>query len=109
MAQAEMIPIVMAFDQRYCIPAGVAMHSMLACMARAHTPHTYTIHAFTQGLDQAHKDKLQENIASFAHFARLEFLDVDPTNHEPRTTNHEPRTTNHEPRTTNHEPRTPLP
>ncbi|WP_281769851.1 glycosyltransferase [Helicobacter ailurogastricus] len=76
------IPVVVFFNMDYYIPAGVAMHSMLAHVARTKgdIPLFYKIHALVQGLDKSHMDKLQENIASFTNFASLEICNLDLNN-----------------------------
>ncbi|WP_162982731.1 glycosyltransferase family 8 protein, partial [Helicobacter vulpis] len=73
------IPIVMAFDQNYYLPAGVAMHSMLTYAARVRggTPLFYKIHCLVQGLDTAHKATLQNVLMAFKDFSSLEFHDLD--------------------------------
>ncbi|WP_104750535.1 glycosyltransferase family 8 protein [Helicobacter cynogastricus] len=72
------IPVVMAFDKNYCMPAGVAMHSMLTHAGRAHNGTTlhYHIHLLVQGLDSTDKDRLRQTIAPFQTFTTLEFHEL---------------------------------
>ncbi|WP_285693264.1 glycosyltransferase, partial [Helicobacter ailurogastricus] len=85
------IPIVVAFNQNYCLPAGVALHSMLTHAAHTHenTPLFYKIHCLVQGVDATHKAKLEQGLASFRDFSSVEFIDIESaTSHKPQATSH---------------------
>ncbi|WP_104751320.1 glycosyltransferase [Helicobacter salomonis] len=79
MLQPVVIPILMAFDKNYCLPAGVAMHSMLTHAARTRegVPLFYKIHCLVQGLDTDHEIELQNALMPFKDFSSLEFHDLD--------------------------------
>ncbi|WQV25381.1 glycosyltransferase family 8 protein [Helicobacter pylori] len=95
------IPIVIAFDNHYAIPAGVSLYSMLAC-AKSENPKSqnpqsqneseklfYKIHCLVDNLSLENQQKLKETIAPFSAFASVDFLDIsDPNN--PTTTLAEP-------------------
>ncbi|PDX47741.1 lipopolysaccharide 1,2-glucosyltransferase [Helicobacter pylori] len=95
------IPIVIAFDNSYTIPAGVSLYSMLAC-AKTENPKSqnpqlqsdnkklfYKIHCLVDNLSLENQQKLKETLAPFSAFASVDFLDIsDPNN--PTTTLAEP-------------------
>ncbi|WP_033612769.1 HP0159 family lipopolysaccharide 1,6-glucosyltransferase [Helicobacter pylori] len=95
------IPIVIAFDNHYAIPAGVSLYSMLAC-AKTKNPKSqnpkpqndskklfYKIHCLVDNLSLENQQKLKETLAPFSAFASVDFLDIsDPNN--PTTTLAEP-------------------
>ncbi|OOP84851.1 lipopolysaccharide 1,2-glucosyltransferase [Helicobacter pylori] len=95
------IPIVIAFDNHYAIPAGVSLYSMLAC-AKTENPKSqnpqsqneskklfYKIHCLVDNLSLENQQKLKETLAPFSAFASVDFLDIsDPNN--PTTTLAEP-------------------
>ncbi|GAA8397305.1 HP0159 family lipopolysaccharide 1,6-glucosyltransferase [Helicobacter pylori] len=95
------IPIVIAFDNHYAIPAGVSLYSMLAC-AKSENPKSqnpqlqsdnkklfYKIHCLVDNLSLENQQKLKETLAPFSAFASVDFLDIsDPNN--PATTLAEP-------------------
>ncbi len=87
------IPIVIAFDNHYAIPAGVSLYSMLAC-AKSENPKSqnpqlqsdnkklfYKIHCLVDNLSLENQQKLKETLAPFDAFASVDFLDIsDPNN-----------------------------
>ncbi len=86
------IPIVIAFDNHYAMPAGVSLYSMLAC-AKSENPKSqndskklfYKIHCLVDNLSLENQHKLKETLAPFNAFASVDFLDIsDPNN--PTTT-----------------------
>ncbi|MCQ2852753.1 glycosyltransferase family 8 protein [Helicobacter pylori] len=95
------IPIVIAFDNHYAIPASVSLYSMLAC-AKTKNPKSqnpkpqndskklfYKIHCLVDNLSLENQQKLKETLAPFSAFASVDFLDIsDPNN--PTTTLAEP-------------------
>ncbi|MGN8381339.1 glycosyltransferase family 8 protein [Helicobacter pylori] len=95
------VPIVIAFDNHYAIPAGVSLYSMLAC-AKSENPKSqnpqlqsdskklfYKIHCLVDNLSLENQQKLKETLAPFDAFASVDFLDIsDPNN--PTTTLAEP-------------------
>ncbi|MGL2663686.1 glycosyltransferase family 8 protein [Helicobacter pylori] len=95
------IPIVIAFDNHYAIPAGVSLYSMLAC-AKSENPKSqnpqsqneskklfYKIHCLVDNLSLENQQKLKETLAPFSTFVSVDFLDIsDPNN--PTTTLAEP-------------------
>lgn len=95
------IPIVIAFDNHYAIPASVSLYSMLAC-AKTKNPKSqnlqsqndskklfYKIHCLVDNLSLENQQKLKETLAPFDAFASVDFLDIsDPNN--PTTTLAEP-------------------
>ncbi|WP_033592799.1 HP0159 family lipopolysaccharide 1,6-glucosyltransferase [Helicobacter pylori] len=85
------IPIVIAFDNHYAIPAGVSLYSMLACAKTKHHDKKlfYKIHCLVDNLSLENQQKLKETLAPFDAFASVDFLDIsDPNN--PTTTLAEP-------------------
>ncbi|AFI05641.1 glycosyltransferase family 8 protein [Helicobacter cetorum] len=72
------IPIVVAFDDNYCIPAGVSLYSMLehAKKERDNQKLFYKIHCLVDHLSVENTEKLQQTIACFSHFSSIEFLDI---------------------------------
>ncbi|RVZ77393.1 glycosyltransferase family 8 protein [Helicobacter pylori] len=95
------IPIVIAFDNSYTIPAGVSLYSMLACTKtenpKSQNPQLqsdnkklfYKIHCLVDNLSLENQQKLKETLAPFSAFASVDFLDIsDPNN--PTTTLAEP-------------------
>ncbi|EJB93762.1 glycosyltransferase family 8 protein [Helicobacter pylori] len=95
------IPIIIAFDNHYAIPASVSLYSMLAC-AKLENPKSqnpqsqsdnkklfYKIHCLVDNLSLENQQKLKETLAPFSAFASVDFLDIsDPNN--PTTTLAEP-------------------
>ncbi|OOQ16468.1 glycosyltransferase family 8 protein [Helicobacter pylori] len=76
------IPIVIAFDNHYAIPAGVSLYSMLACAKTEHHDKKlfYKIHCLVDNLSLENQRKLKETLAPFSAFASLEFLDISNPN-----------------------------
>ncbi|PDW25374.1 glycosyltransferase family 8 protein [Helicobacter pylori] len=76
------IPIAIAFDNHYAIPAGVSMYSMLACAKTKHHDKKlfYKIHCLVDNLSLENQRKLKETLAPFSAFASLEFLDISNPN-----------------------------
>ncbi len=84
----EIIPIVVAFDNNYCIPAGVSLYSMLAHAKRERERERvklfYQIHCLVEDLSAENIAKLEETIAPFSAFSSIEFLDISNEELEPR-------------------------
>ncbi|QQW74486.1 glycosyltransferase family 8 protein [Helicobacter pylori] len=84
----EIIPIVVAFDNNYCIPAGVSLYSMLANAKRERERERvklfYQIHCLVEDLSAENVAKLEETIAPFSAFSSIEFLDISNEELEPR-------------------------
>ncbi|GAA7177427.1 lipopolysaccharide biosynthesis protein [Helicobacter pylori] len=84
----EIIPIVVAFDNNYCIPAGVSLFSMLAHAKRERERERvklfYKIHCLVEDLSLENIAKLEETIAPFSAFSSIEFLDITDKELEPR-------------------------
>ncbi|WQV66985.1 glycosyltransferase family 8 protein [Helicobacter pylori] len=84
----EIIPIVVAFDNNYCIPAGVSLYSMLANAKRERERERvklfYQIHCLVEDLSAENIAKLEETIAPFSAFSSIEFLDISNEELEPR-------------------------
>ncbi|WQX65432.1 glycosyltransferase family 8 protein [Helicobacter pylori] len=84
----EIIPIVVAFDNNYCIPAGVSLYSMLAHAKRERERERvklfYQIHCLVEDLSAENIAKLEETIAPFSAFSSIEFLDISDEELEPR-------------------------
>ncbi|WP_100950550.1 glycosyltransferase family 8 protein [Helicobacter pylori] len=84
----EIIPIVVAFDDHYCIPAGVSLFSMLANAKRERERERvklfYKIHCLVEDLSLENIAKLEETIAPFSAFSSIEFLDITDKELEPR-------------------------
>ncbi|GAA9698113.1 hypothetical protein VN0004_11010 [Helicobacter pylori] len=82
----EIIPIVVAFDNNYCIPAGVSLFSMLANAKRERerVKLFYKIHCLVEDLSAENIAKLEETIAPFSAFSSIEFLDISNKELEPR-------------------------
>ncbi|RVY46506.1 glycosyltransferase family 8 protein [Helicobacter pylori] len=84
----EIIPIVVAFDNNYCIPAGVSLFSMLANAKRERERERvklfYQIHCLVENLSAENIAKLEETIAPFSAFSSIEFLDITDKELEPR-------------------------
>ncbi|WQY65698.1 glycosyltransferase family 8 protein [Helicobacter pylori] len=78
----EIIPIVVAFDNNYCIPAGVSLYSMLAHAKRERerVKLFYQIHCLVENLSAENIAKLEETIAPFSAFSSIEFLDISNNN-----------------------------
>ncbi len=81
------IPIVIAFDNHYAIPAGVSLYSMLAC-AKLENPQSqndnkklfYKIHCLVDNLSLENQRKLKETLAPFSAFMSVDFLDISTPN-----------------------------
>ncbi len=84
----EIIPIVVTFDNNYCIPAGVSLFSMLANAKRERERERvklfYQIHCLVEDLSLENVAKLEETIAPFSAFSSIEFLDISNEELEPR-------------------------
>ncbi|RKV18294.1 glycosyltransferase family 8 protein [Helicobacter pylori] len=82
----EVIPVVVAFDNNYCIPAGVSLYSMLANAKRERerVKLFYQIHCLVEDLSAENIAKLEETIAPFSAFSSIEFLDISNEELEPR-------------------------
>ncbi len=82
------IPIAIAFDNHYAIPAGVSLYSMLAC-AKSENPKSqndnkklfYKIHCLVDNLSLENQQKLKETLAPFDAFASVDFLDISEPSH----------------------------
>ncbi|MGL2376748.1 glycosyltransferase family 8 protein [Helicobacter pylori] len=87
------IPIVIAFDNHYAIPAGVSLYSMLAC-AKSENPKSqnpqsqneseklfYKIHCLVDNLSLENQCKLKETLAPFSAFMSVDFLDISEPSH----------------------------
>lgn len=77
------IPIVIAFDNHYAIPAGVSLYSMLACTKteRHDKKLFYKIHCLVDNLSLENQHKLKETLAPFNAFASVDFLDISEPDH----------------------------
>ncbi|WRF02361.1 glycosyltransferase family 8 protein [Helicobacter pylori] len=84
----EVIPIVVTFDNNYCILAGVSLFSMLAHAKRERERERvklfYKIHCLVEDLSLENIAKLEETIAPFSAFSSIEFLDISNEELEPR-------------------------
>ncbi|MBH0253204.1 glycosyltransferase family 8 protein [Helicobacter pylori] len=82
----EIVPIVVTFDNNYCIPASVSLFSMLANAKRERerVKLFYKIHCLVEGLSPENIAKLEETIAPFSAFSSIEFLDITDKELEPR-------------------------
>ncbi|RKV28231.1 HP0159 family lipopolysaccharide 1,6-glucosyltransferase [Helicobacter pylori] len=76
------IPIVIAFDNHYAMPAGVSLYSMLACAKTEHHDKKlfYKIHCLVDNLSLENQRKLKETLAPFSTFASVDFLDISTPN-----------------------------
>ncbi|WQU98394.1 glycosyltransferase family 8 protein [Helicobacter pylori] len=77
------IPIVIAFDNNYAIPAGVSLYSMLAC-AKTENHHKklfYKIHCLVDHLSLENQYQLKETLAPFSAFASVDFMDISEPSH----------------------------
>ncbi|PUD67990.1 HP0159 family lipopolysaccharide 1,6-glucosyltransferase [Helicobacter pylori] len=81
------IPIVIAFDNNYVIPAGVSLYSMLACAKTEHPQSQndseklfYKIHCLVDSLSLENQRKLKETLAPFSAFISVDFLDISTPN-----------------------------
>ncbi|PDX34141.1 lipopolysaccharide 1,2-glucosyltransferase [Helicobacter pylori] len=86
------IPIVIAFDNSYTIPAGVSLYSMLACTKtenpKSQNPQSkndskklfYKIHCLVDNLSLENQQKLKETLAPFDAYASVDFLDISTPN-----------------------------
>ncbi len=81
------IPIVIAFDNHYAIPAGVSLYSMLACAKTEHPQSQndseklfYKIHCLVDNLSLENQQKLKETLAPFDAFMSVDFLDISTPN-----------------------------
>ncbi len=81
------IPIVIAFDNNYVIPAGVSLYSMLACTKLENPPSQnnskklfYKIHCLVDNLSLENQRKLKETLAPFSAFMSVDFLDISTPN-----------------------------
>ncbi len=78
MQNSVIIPIVVTFDNNYCIPAGVSLYSMLANARRERerVKLFYKIHCLVEDLSAENIEKLEETLAPFSTFSSIEFLDI---------------------------------
>lgn len=81
------IPIAIAFDNNYAIPAGVSLYSMLACAKTEHPQSQndseklfYKIHCLVDNLSLENQCKLKETLAPFSAFMSVDFLDISTPN-----------------------------
>ncbi|WP_120981697.1 glycosyltransferase family 8 protein [Helicobacter pylori] len=76
------IPIVIAFDNHYAMPAGVSLYSMLACAKTEHHDEKlfYKIHCLVDNLSLENQSKLKETLAPFSTFMSVDFLDISTPN-----------------------------
>ncbi|WQY48311.1 glycosyltransferase family 8 protein [Helicobacter pylori] len=87
------IPIAIAFDNHYAMPAGVSLYSMLAC-AKTENPKSqnpksqneskklfYKIHCLVDNLSLENQQKLKETLAPFSAFMSVDFLDISEPDH----------------------------
>lgn len=76
------IPIAIAFDNHYAIPAGVSLYSMLACAKTEHHDKKlfYKIHCLVDNLSLENQRKLKETLAPFNAFMSVDFLDISTPN-----------------------------
>ncbi len=76
------IPIVIAFDNNYVIPAGVSLYSMLAyAKTENHNKKLfYKIHCLVDNLSLENQRKLKETLAPFSTFMSVDFLDISTPN-----------------------------
>ncbi|WQZ12795.1 HP0159 family lipopolysaccharide 1,6-glucosyltransferase [Helicobacter pylori] len=81
------IPIVIAFDNHYAMPAGVSLYSMLACAKTEHPQSQndseklfYKIHCLVDNLSLENQHKLKETLAPFSAFISVDFLDISTPN-----------------------------
>ncbi|WP_154437198.1 glycosyltransferase family 8 protein [Helicobacter pylori] len=74
----QTIPIVVAFDNNYCIPASVSLYSMLSCakQERDGVKLFYQIHCLVDSLSAENTEKLKQTIAPFSAFSSIEFCDI---------------------------------
>lgn len=75
---------MVAFDNNYCIPAGVSLFSMLTNAKRERVKLFYKIHCLVEDLSLENIAKLEETIAPFSAFSSIEFLDITDKELEPR-------------------------
>ncbi|CAK00275.1 putative lipopolysaccharide biosynthesis protein [Helicobacter acinonychis str. Sheeba] len=82
MQDSVIIPIVVALDNNYCIPAGVSLYSMLANAKteRERVKLFYKIHCLVDGLSAENIEKLKETLAPFSAFSSVEFLEISTHN-----------------------------
>ncbi|MFP6242642.1 HP0159 family lipopolysaccharide 1,6-glucosyltransferase [Helicobacter pylori] len=81
------IPIAIAFDNHYVMPAGVSLYSMLACAKTEHPQSQndseklfYKIHCLVDNLSLENQQKLKETLAPFSAFMSVDFLDISTPN-----------------------------
>ncbi|RVY64971.1 glycosyltransferase family 8 protein [Helicobacter pylori] len=76
------IPIAIAFDNHYAIPAGVSLYSMLACAKTEHHDKKlfYKINCLVDNLSLENQQKLKETLAPFSAFMSVDFLDISTPN-----------------------------
>ncbi len=77
------IPIVIAFDNNYAIPASVSLYSMLAC-AKTENHHKklfYKIHCLVDNLSLENQHQLKETLSPFSAFASVDFMDISEPSH----------------------------
>ncbi|MDU9702320.1 glycosyltransferase [Helicobacter pylori] len=74
----QTIPIVVAFDNNYCIPAGVSLYSVLSCakQERDGVKLFYQIYCLVDSLSAENTEKLKQTIAPFSAFSSIEFCDI---------------------------------
>ncbi|WQW68792.1 glycosyltransferase family 8 protein [Helicobacter pylori] len=83
----QTIPIVVAFDNNYCIPAGVSLYSMLSSCTqeRDGVKLFYQIHCLVDSLSTENAEKLKRTIAPFSAFSGIEFCDISKNDAYPFT------------------------
>ncbi|MGL2593001.1 glycosyltransferase family 8 protein [Helicobacter pylori] len=76
------IPIAIAFDNHYAMPAGVSLYSMLSCAKTKHHDKKlfYKIHCLVDNLSLENQCKLKETLAPFSAFMSVDFLDISTPN-----------------------------
>ncbi len=77
------IPIVIAFDNNYAIPAGVSLYSMLTCAkTENHNKKLfYKIYCLVDNLSLENQHQLKETLAPFSAFASVDFMDISEPSH----------------------------
>ncbi|WP_033739436.1 HP0159 family lipopolysaccharide 1,6-glucosyltransferase [Helicobacter pylori] len=77
------IPIVIAFDNNYAIPAGVSLYSMLTCAKTENYNKKlfYKIYCLVDNLSLENQRQLKETLAPFSAFASMDFMDISEPSH----------------------------
>ncbi|BCZ18292.1 hypothetical protein NHP190003_15740 [Helicobacter sp. NHP19-003] len=74
------VPIAVAFDRNYLIPAAVALYSLFECLQKSKVggkETTYTIHIFYAGLQKTDMQRLKDLAKPYADFVGLDFIDIE--------------------------------